>query len=97
MAIGVLSNNFREIFTELVKRSGASRYMISKYAHVDEPYIYHLLKGDKNNPSPEIVIRIGFALACLSNKITIYDLEELLSSLQHTIFPRESRRSKSRS
>jgi len=90
MASEVFSNNFTKVFRELVKKSGASVHKVSKYAHVDEPYIYHLLKGDKNNPSPEIVIRIGFALAHLSNEVTIYDLDELLKSLQHTLFRRTS-------
>ena len=92
MAMGVFSSNFTKVFYELVKKSGASVHKISKYAYVDEPYIYHLLKGDKKNPSPEIVIRISFALARLSSDITIDDLEELLKSLQHTLFPRKSKR-----
>ena len=88
MAIGVFSNNFTKIFRELVKKSRASGHKISQYAQVDEPYIYHLLRGDKKNPSPEILIRIGFALGSLSDKITIEDLDELLKSIVHTLFPR---------
>ena len=90
MAIGVFSNNFKEVFNELVKKSGASRYMISKHAHVDEPYILRLSNGEKKNPSPEIVIRICFALVRLSSDITIYDLDELLKSIGHTLFPRNN-------
>ena len=92
MAIGVFSNNFTRIFREFVKKSGVSSHEISKYAHVDEPYVYHLLKGDKKNPSPEIVIRIGFALARLSDKITIDELDELIESIGHTLSPRSSTR-----
>lgn len=90
MAIGVFSNNFKEVFTALLKKSGVSRYMISKYAHVDEPYIHRLWNGEKKNPSPEIVIRIGFALVRLSRDITIYDIDELLKSIGHTLFPRNN-------
>jgi len=90
MAPGVFSNSFTKVFRELVRRSGASIHKISKYECVDEPYVYHLLKGDKKNPSPEIVIRIGFALARLSDKITIDELDELLESIGHTLFPRSS-------
>ncbi len=90
MAIGVFSNNFTEVFNELVKKSGASCYKVSKYAHIDAPYIHRLIKGDKKHPSPEILIRIGFALARLSDKITIDDLDELLISIGHTLFPRTS-------
>jgi hypothetical protein len=92
IAIGVFSNNLTKVLGELVKKSGTSGYQISKYAHVNEPYIYHLLKGDKKNPSPEMLIRIGFALARLSDKITINDLDELLESIGHTLFPRSSKR-----
>jgi len=92
MAIGVFSNNFTKVFYELVKKSGASGHKISQYAQVDEPYIYHLLKGDKKNPSPEIVIRIGFALVRSSSEITINDVDELLKSIGHTLFPRSSTR-----
>ena len=90
MAVGVFSNNFTRIFRELVKKSEVSPHKISKYAHVDEPYIYHLLKGDKKNASPEIVIRIGFALARLNDRITIDELDELLKSIGRTLFPRNN-------
>ena len=90
MAMGVFSSNFTKVFRELVKKSGASGHKISQYAQVDEPYIYHLLKGVKKNPSPEIAVRIGFALARLSEEITIDDLDELLISIGHTLFPRTS-------
>lgn len=92
MAIGVFSNNFTIVFRELVKKSGATGHKISQHSHVDEPYIYHLLKGDKYNPRPELVIRIGFALVRLSDNITIDDLDELLKSIGHTLFPRSKRR-----
>lgn len=88
MSIRIFSNDFTKIFRELVKKSGASGHKISQYAQVDEPYVYHLLKGDKKNPSPEIIIRIGFALARLSDKVAIDDLDELLKSIGHTLFPR---------
>ena len=90
MAIGVFLNNFAEVLNTLVKKSGASCYMISKYAHVDEPYIHRLMRGDRTHPSPEIVVRICFALVRLSSEITIYDLDELLKSIGHTLFPRSN-------
>ena len=88
MADGLFPNNFTKVFNELIQKSGASCYKISKYAHIDEPYINRLAKGEKNNPSSEIVIRIGFALSSVSDNITIYDLDELIKSVGHTIFPR---------
>ena len=69
-----------------------SGHKIGQYAHVDEAYIYHLLKGNKKNPSPEILIRINFALAQLSDEITIDDLDELLKSIGHSLFRPNSRR-----
>ena len=92
MTIGVFSNNFARTLSELVKKSKVSGHKLSRYAQVDEPYIYHLIKGDKKNPSPEIVIRICFALASLSGEITIEDLDELLKTRGHTLFPRNSKR-----
>ena len=92
MVIGVFTNNFTKVFQELLKRSGVSPHKIAKYAHVDEAYIHRLLKGDKKNPSPEMVTRIGFALGKFSDKITIYDLDELLRSIGRTLFTRNSYR-----
>ena len=90
MIPGVFSNDFTNVFNELLQKSGASCYKISKYAQIDEPYIYRLSKGEKKNPSPEIIIRIYFALTHLNNNITLDDLDELLKSIGHTIFPRNN-------
>ena len=88
MARGVFSNNFSQVFRELVQKSRATGHKISQYSDVDEPYIYHLIKGTKKNPSPEIVVRISLALVHLSEKITVGDIDELLKSIGHTLFRR---------
>ena len=90
MAIGVFSNNFTEVFNALMKKSGASRYTLSKYAHIDQAYISRLTRGHSKNPSPEIVIRICFALVRLSSSITIHDFDEILKTIGHTLFPRNN-------
>lgn len=75
------SSNFSQVFREILAKAEVSCYQISQYSHVDEAYLSRLKKGKKCNPSPEIVIRINLGLVRHSEKINIYDVEELFRSI----------------
>ncbi|MBC8273720.1 MAG: hypothetical protein H8E40_01950 [Chloroflexi bacterium] len=85
MAEGLYSNDFSRVFSELIDKTGASCYKISEYAHLDQAYISRLRNGGRNNPSAEIVMRIGLALAHFNKNITATDIEKLFNSVGRSI------------
>jgi transcriptional regulator with XRE-family HTH domain len=86
---GLYSNGFSQVFSDLLKKTGVACYQISKYAHLDQAYLSRLRNGEKNNPSPETVMKISLALAHLSNKFNLYDVETLFNSVGRSISIRD--------
>lgn len=85
MTTTLFPNYFTSTFRNLVKKSRVTCYRISQYSHVDEAYLWRLMKGDKNNPSPETVVKISLALAHLSDNTTIYDINDLFKAIGHPL------------
>lgn len=84
-SVGFYSNNFGEVFSNLVVKCGISCYQISQFTNIDQGYLSKLKGGDKANPSPEIVYKIGLALCHISNEIKIADVEDLFNSIGRSI------------
>jgi len=84
--MGLYGNNFAKTFSDLIDKSGVSCYKIAQFTALNEGYLSKLRSGEKNNPSPEAVMKICLALARLSNKLTLYDFEELFNSVGRSIF-----------
>jgi len=85
---GIYSTDFSRVFCRLLDKSGVSCYQISQYSHVDEGYLSRLRSGEKQNPSPQAIVRIGLALTHLSKKVTIRDIEELFNSVGRSLLLR---------
>jgi len=78
--MGLYENNFTEAFLKLITKSGVTRYQIHQFTHLDQAYLSRLKSGEKNNPSPETIVKIGLAICHFNNKITLSDIELLLNS-----------------
>ena len=76
------------VFSKILESSGVNPYKISHYADIDQGYLSRLKSGEKNNPSPEVVIRIGLALVHFSGNVKISDVEKLFNATGRTLFPK---------
>ncbi len=85
METGLYINQFAEGFSKLLEKSGVSCYRISQYTGIDQAYLSRLKNGEKCNPSPEVIMKIGLALTRLSNKININEIESLLNSVGRSL------------
>jgi transcriptional regulator with XRE-family HTH domain len=78
---GIYDNNFSKVFSDLIKKSGTTRYQIHKFTGIDQAYLKRLWSGEKQNPSPGKLYRISLALMHFSYKIEISDIQELYGSV----------------
>lgn len=85
MIKGVYANDFAAAFLRLLEETRVTCYQIEQYTGLDQGYLSHLKSGERQNPSPETIIKIAIAVAHLSNKVTLYDIENLFNSVGRTI------------
>jgi hypothetical protein len=78
---GIYTNNFSKVFSDLIKKSGTTCYQIYKFTGINQAYLKRLRSGERQNPSPEIILKISLALTHFGNKITIGDIQELFGSV----------------
>ena len=71
---------FAERLKTLRIKAGKSRYRLAQYSGIDQAYIHRLETGERNNPSREIVLMLGFALVADPDSVAISDINELLLS-----------------
>ena len=83
--MGLYSNNFAEVFSKLLDRTGLSCYQISQYVHLDQSYLSRLRNGEKHNPSPETIVKISLALAHFSDRVGLYDIEALFKAVGRSL------------
>lgn len=88
MLTGIYTKQFAEVFESLLSTSGISCYQLSQYADINQAYLSRLKSGEKTNPSPEIVMRIGLALVHFSENVKISDVEKLFNATGRTMFPK---------
>jgi hypothetical protein len=88
METGMFSADFSRAFDRLLKETKVSCYQIGKYAQLDEAYLSRLRRGEKNNPSPLAILKIGLAFAHLSPNVKLQDIEELFNSVGRSIMPK---------
>ncbi len=74
---------FAETLKKLRTRAGKSRYRVAQYSGVNEAYILRLERGERANPSRDIVLMLGFGLVEGSASIEIWDVDELLLSAEY--------------
>jgi len=71
---------FAETLKALRLQSGRSRYRIARYCGITEAYILRLEKGERSNPSRDVVLMLGLALLKGSEALEIWDVDVLLLS-----------------
>ena len=54
--------SFGETLKKLRLKSAKSRYRLAKYSGLNQAYILRLERGDRRNPSRDIVLMLGSAL-----------------------------------
>jgi hypothetical protein len=87
--MALYANDFSKVFSSLLEKSDISCYQISQYTHLDQAYLSRLKTGEKQNPSPETVIKIGLALAHYSKHVQLHDIQNLFKSVGRSIITRE--------
>jgi hypothetical protein len=83
--MGLYTNNFSEVFSKILKKAEVSCYNISQYTHLDQAYLSRLKTGEKQNPSPETIIKISLALAHYSKHIQLHDIQNLFKSVGRSL------------
>ena len=79
--------DFSRVLSHLLEKTGVTCYKIAQYTGLDQGYLSCLKNGKKNNPSPEVVVRISVALARFGNDIEMYDIEDLFNSIGRSLSP----------
>ena len=82
---GIYSNNFSEVFSNLLEKSGVTCFQIHKFTKLDQGYLSCLRNGKKRKPSPETIMKICLGLVHCSDKIKITEIEKLLRSVGHSL------------
>ena len=83
--MALYANDFSKVFSTLLEETGISCYQISQYTHLDQAYLSRLKAGEKQNPSPETVIKISLALTYYSKQVRLRDIQKLFKSVGRSI------------
>ena len=71
---------FGPTLNRLRLKAGKSRYRLAQYCGINEAYILRLERGERSNPSREVVLTLGLALVEGSHVVSIWDIDEMLLS-----------------
>lgn len=69
---------FAQELKQLRAKTGKSRYRLAQYSGINEAYILRLERGERANPSRDVVLMLGLALVENSDSVAIWDIDELL-------------------
>ena len=83
--MAIYINEFSEVLSTLLEKNRISCYEISQYTHLDQAYLSRLRSGERKNPSPETIIKIGLALTHYSDKIKLHDIQKLFRSVGRSL------------
>jgi len=72
------------------KKAKLSNYGLARDAHVDAAYVWRLETGEKQNPSREIVLRLGQTLLDSSGHISLKDVDRLMKAAGYGPVPRKN-------
>ena len=84
-------NGFSEKLRMLRQKTHKSKYWIAQYSGIDQAYILRLETGEKSNPSRDVVLMLGIALASNSDAVGIDDVDEMLLAAGYAPFRRRGR------
>lgn len=79
---------FGETLKALRKKAGKSRYQLAQFTGIDQAYILRLERGEKSNPSRDVVLMLGLALVQNTAAIGLHEVAYLLESAGHLSFRR---------
>jgi hypothetical protein len=85
MEEGLYHRNFGQVFSEILKKTGASCYQIHKFTGLDQGYLSRLRSGEKGDPSFQVIVRLCLALAHCSPQFSQYDAEKLFGSVGRSL------------
>ena len=71
-------SQFGVVFGRFLIEFGVSKYKISSYSNIGEPYLGRLQSNERQNPSWLTVIKIGFAFVHYSAEFQMEHVNELL-------------------
>ena len=69
---------FSALLKKIREDAGKSRYSLAQFSGVDEAYILRLESGARQNPSRDLVVKLGLALVANSQSVTLHDVNGLL-------------------
>ena len=69
---------FSSLLKKIREDAGKSRYRLAEFSGVDEAYILRLESGERQNPSRDVVVKLGLALVSNSQSVTLHDVNGLL-------------------
>lgn len=81
-------SNFAETLQQLRKKAGKSRYKLAQWSGLSEAYLLRLESAERANPSRDVLLMLALALVAESDKIDLFDIEELLWSAGYAPFRR---------
>lgn len=80
--------SFAQLLKQLRVKAGKSRYRLAQYSGINEAYILRLERGERANPSRDVVLMLGLALVESSDSVSVWDIDELLLSAGYAPFRR---------
>lgn len=83
--MGLYLDDFSEVFSKLLEKTGISCYQISQYSHLDQAYLSRLRNGEKRNPSPETLVKISLAFTHYSDKVNLSAIQKLFKSVGRSL------------
>ena len=83
--MGIYNSEFSKAFSALLQKTGVTPYQISQYTHINQSYLSRLKTGEKQNPSPEAVIKISLAFTHFCNEVRLYEIQRLFKSLGRSL------------
>ena len=60
-----------------------SRYRLTQYSGLNQAYVLRWEKGERDNPTRDVVLMLGLALVEGSESVDIWDIDELLMSAEY--------------
>lgn len=74
---------FSAALEKLRRNAGKSRYSLAQFSGIDEAYILRLESGERQNPTRDVVLKLGLALVANSPSVTLHDVNGLLLAARY--------------
>ncbi len=84
--------SFGNTLKALRLKAGKSRYRLAQFSGLDQAYLQRLETAERNNPSRDVVLMIGFALVENSSTVSLHDVDELLLAAEYAPLRRRGER-----